>query len=233
MVSTSEDRHRTLLKRGGVNPARSGVPHTAAVLNRMLLRLRGVQVGKNVRVSLACQIFAAKSICIGDGTEILRNSTIDGCATTTGMIRIGRACRLKENVWIAAYDGGVEIGNRVLVGRNCVIHGHGGVTLGDNTMLGPGCMVFSSDHVVSPGQIFQDLGHVDLATTIGLNVWLGAGVIVTGGSVIGNNVVVAAGSVVHGELQSGYLYGGTPARPLKELSEITPHDPSKTRRWGV
>jgi acetyltransferase-like isoleucine patch superfamily enzyme len=100
-------------------------------------------------------------------------------------------------------------------------------------MLGPGCMVFSSDHLVSRGQIFQDLGHVNLATTIGSNVWLGAGVIITGGSVIGDNVVVAAGSVVHGSLESGHVYGGVPARPLKELTEIMQHDPSKTRRWEV
>lgn len=224
---------RALLKPGGVNPVRSGVSRPAAALGRMLLRLRGVHVGKDVRVSLSCRVFAAKSISIGAGTEILRNSTIDGCPSGRGPIRIGCACRLKENVWIAAYEGRVELGDRVLVGRNCVIHGHGGVTVGDNTMLGPGCMIFSSNHVVLPGQIFQDLGHANLATTVGRNVWLGAGVIVTGGSSIGDDVVVAAGSVVLGTLESGCLYGGTPARPLKRLSEIPPHDPSTTRRWGV
>jgi acetyltransferase-like isoleucine patch superfamily enzyme len=218
---------------GGVNPARSGVPYPVALLTRLLLYVRGARVGRDVRISISCRVFAAKSISIGDESEILRNSTIDGCPRECGSVKIGHKCRLKENVWIASYEGAIEIGDRVLIGRNSVIHGHGGVNLGDDTMLGPGCMIFSSDHLVLPGRVFQDLGHVNLPTQIGGNVWLGAGVIVTGGSTIDDDVVVAAGSVVHGHLSSGMVYGGSPAKALKKLSDIEARDPDVIRRWEM
>ena len=52
---------------------------------------------------------------------------------------------------------------------------------------------------------------------IGNDVWLGCGVRVLSGSVIEDRVIVAAGAVVKGNLESGYLYGGVPVRKLKKL----------------
>lgn len=55
---------------------------------------------------------------------------------------------------------------------------------------------------------------------VGNRVWIGAGVTVLGGAVIGDDVVVAAGSVVKGILIPGWVYGGTPARQLKQVKQI-------------
>ena len=51
---------------------------------------------------------------------------------------------------------------------------------------------------------------------IGNNVWIGRGCIVLHGSVIEDDVIVAANSVVKGHLIKGYIYGGSPAKILKK-----------------
>lgn len=217
----------------GANPVRSGVSGFSARLSATLLRLRGVRIARYAKISLHCRVFAGQSVKIGENTEILRNCTIDGSKNVRSAIVIGRSCRIKENVWLASYEGTILIGNNVLIGRNSVIHGHGGVTLGDSVMLGPGCMIFSNEHIVRPGAIFQELGHVNLATKIGRNVWLGAGVVVTGGSIIGDDIVVAAGSVVHGRLDRAGLYGGTPVKFLKRLEDMKAVKAEDVRHWNL
>ena len=47
---------------------------------------------------------------------------------------------------------------------------------------------------------------------IGDDVWLGANVVVLDGAVIGQGCVVAAGSVVRGELEPYSVYAGVPAK---------------------
>lgn len=222
------------LRRGvGVNPVRSGVSREAAFLTALFLKLRGAELGPDVRISPLCRVFGAGSVVVGQGSEILRFSTLDGAPGERRKITLGAWCRLKENVWLAAYGGQIDIGDRVLIGRNSVIHGHGGVSIGSHSMFGPGCMVFSNDHLVAPGKIFQELGHTCLPTRIGENVWVGAGVIVTGGSVIEEETVVAAGSVVHGHLERGFLYSGAPARRLKSVAEMAPADGVRVQKWSL
>jgi maltose O-acetyltransferase len=52
---------------------------------------------------------------------------------------------------------------------------------------------------------------------IGANVWLGRGTVVLPGSNIGDHTVVAAGSVVIGDLPSCVLAAGNPAQVVREL----------------
>jgi len=50
-----------------------------------------------------------------------------------------------------------------------------------------------------------------------MNVWIGAGCIVLPGARIGDNAVIAAGSVVRGEVPAGELWGGVPAKYIKTI----------------
>ena len=54
---------------------------------------------------------------------------------------------------------------------------------------------------------------------IGKNCWLGAGVIVLPGVIIGDNTVVGAGSVVTKDLPSNVVAVGNPCRVLREIND--------------
>lgn len=58
-------------------------------------------------------------------------------------------------------------------------------------------------------------GH--LPVRIGSGSWIGHGAIILPGATIGRNVVVAAGSVVRGEVADHTVVGGAPARLLRRL----------------
>lgn len=56
-----------------------------------------------------------------------------------------------------------------------------------------------------------------LPVTIGHNVWIGAGVSILPGVMIGDNTVVGAGSVVTKDIPSNVLAVGNPCRVVKEI----------------
>ena len=55
--------------------------------------------------------------------------------------------------------------------------------------------------------------------TVGNNVWFGAGVTVLGGVTIGDNTVIAAGSVVTRDIPANCLAAGVPCRVIREVNE--------------
>lgn len=57
----------------------------------------------------------------------------------------------------------------------------------------------------------------DAPVTIGKNVWLGVNVTVLKGVTIGENTVVAAGSIVTDSLPANVVAGGVPAKVLRQI----------------
>ena len=51
------------------------------------------------------------------------------------------------------------------------------------------------------------------------NVWIAAGAIIIGGVTLGENSVVAAGSVVTKNVPANSLVGGNPARVIRSIGE--------------
>lgn len=60
---------------------------------------------------------------------------------------------------------------------------------------------------------------VNRTVTIGAGSWLGAGAIVLPGARIGRNVVIAAGSVVRGDVPDRCVVAGVPARIVREYAD--------------
>jgi serine acetyltransferase len=61
------------------------------------------------------------------------------------------------------------------------------------------------------------VGHemkTGVTPTIGDNVWIGTGSVVTGGITIGNRVTISAGSIISRNVPDGCLMGGNPARVI-------------------
>lgn len=92
------------------------------------------------------------------------------------------------------------------------------IFVGDDTLIGPNVTISTTGHPVDP-ELRRDLYQFSLPVHIGRNCWIGAGVIILPGVSIGDNTVVAAGSVVSRDLPAGVVAMGTPCRPVREISE--------------
>jgi acetyltransferase-like isoleucine patch superfamily enzyme len=85
-------------------------------------------------------------------------------------------------------------------------------------MFGPGVRILGNDHVYSKaGTPIIFSGRPPFKRTIiGSDVWLGAGTIVIAGASIGDGSIVAAGSVVTRDVPPFSIYGGVPAKYIKD-----------------
>ncbi|HDN01439.1 MAG TPA: acyltransferase [Candidatus Bathyarchaeota archaeon] len=117
------------------------------------------------------------------------------------------------------HEGYIKIGDDSEISPYCVFYGAGGIEIGKRFDCGPGTMIFSSRSsydVREMGQIPHK--HRFGKVTIGDDVILFAGVIVSPGVTIGNGSVVGANSLVLKDIPPGEIWGGSPARFLKKRS---------------
>ncbi len=94
------------------------------------------------------------------------------------------------------------------------------VALGSNVRLS-GCTLFGHDGVINMlnrayGQKLDRVGKIQ----IGSHVFIGHACIVMPDVTIGDHVVVAANSVVTGDLAGGFVYAGSPARPIGTVADL-------------
>ncbi len=124
----------------------------------------------------------------------------------------------------------LRIGDRCVIGRGSHIVAHQSVTIGEDVFAGPYVYVTDQNHgyldVDAPiGRQFP----VNAPVSIGAGSWLGAGAIVLPGACVGRNVVVAAGSVVRGEVPDHCVVAGVPARIVRRYDPATGWTPTPVR----
>lgn len=131
----------------------------------------------------------------------------------------GRRVAVFNNVEIKSSKG-VFFGDNVSVHPFCYIDGHGGVSVGDNVSIAHATSIVSFDHTwADVGKPIKYNPSVKRGIVIEDDVWIGCGVRILAGTYIESRVVVAAGAVVKGRLESGWLYGGMPAKKIKALDD--------------
>ena len=130
------------------------------------------------------------------------------------------------------YGWNIEVGENFYANYNCTILDVGHVKIGKNVMFAPNVSIFTAGHPVHPDS--RNSGYeYGIPVTIGDNVWLGGGVIVTPGVTIGNNVVIGAGSVVTKDIPDNVIAVGNPCRVLRAITEAHRDLYFKDRRFDV
>ena len=115
-------------------------------------------------------------------------------------------------------SGGTEIsvGRNVFINQNCTFYDLGGLDIADDVMIGPNVSIFTSGHPIQPNKRRSSVIAKPIA--IERNVWIAAGATILGGVTVGENSIVAAGSVVTRDVPPNTLVGGNPARVLRSIS---------------
>jgi acetyltransferase-like isoleucine patch superfamily enzyme len=114
-------------------------------------------------------------------------------------------------------DPVLRVGDRCVVGRGSHIVAHHRIEIGDDVYTGPYVYITDQNHK------YEDIGTpigrqwpVNSAVRIGSGSWLGTGAVILPGATIGRNVVVAAGSVVRGDVPDNCVVAGVPARVVRQ-----------------
>lgn len=125
-------------------------------------------------------------------------------ATIVGAVKMGNDCSIWFNAVLRGDVNEIIIGNKVNIQDGAVIHctyektktviGHN-VSIGHNAIV-HGCNI-ADNVLIGMGSIIMDNAHV------------------------AENCIVAAGAVVtqNQQLESGFIYAGTPAKKIKPVSE--------------
>ena len=92
------------------------------------------------------------------------------------------------------------------------------VTFGDNVFIAPNCGFYTAGHPIDSERRNAGLEYA-YPITVGDNVWFGAGVHVMPGVTIGNDVVIAAGSVVTKDIPDRVIAAGVPCKVIRKITE--------------
>ena len=114
-----------------------------------------------------------------------------------------------------AGGGEIRVGRNVFVNQNCTFYDLGGLDIGDEVMIGPNVQLITTGHPLDP--VTRRTTTIGKPIVIGRNVWIAAGATVIGGVTIGENSVVAAGSVVTRDVPPNTLIAGNPARVIRKI----------------
>jgi acetyltransferase-like isoleucine patch superfamily enzyme len=119
--------------------------------------------------------------------------------------------------FFTAGGGEIRVGRNVFVNQNCTFHDLGGLDIADDVMIGPNVSIITTSHPLQPSQ--RRTVTIGEPIVIERNAWIAAGATIVGGVTVGENSVVAAGSVVTRDVPPNVLAGGNPARIIRPIDD--------------
>lgn len=131
--------------------------------------------------------------------------------------------KLGQNVHLEApfyldYGYRTTIGDDFFSNFNLTILDGGGVEIGDRVFIGPNVGIYTANHPTDVRR--REKGYEwALPVKIGNKVWIGGGVTILPGVTIGDNTVIAAGSVVTKDIPANVVAAGNPCKVIKEAEE--------------
>lgn len=108
----------------------------------------------------------------------------------------------------------IRIGRRVFINSGCKFQDQGGITIGNDVLIGHNCVIATLNHAMAPE---RRADMVPAPVKIEDKVWIGANVTILQGVTIGEGAVIAAGAVVTRDVPPRTVAGGIPAKILKTL----------------
>jgi acetyltransferase-like isoleucine patch superfamily enzyme len=115
----------------------------------------------------------------------------------------------------------IIIGNNVGLNGTSITSRSKTITIGDGSMIAPNVIIVDSDfHAAWPPEMRGEYLDIDSdrEIRIGKNCWIGMNSIILKGVTIGDNSIIAAGSVVNRSIPADSLAAGIPAKIVKKYT---------------
>lgn len=115
------------------------------------------------------------------------------------------------------YGYNIYVGENFYANFDCVFLDVCEIRIGDNCFIAPGVHIYTATHPLDAAE--RNSGaEFGKSVNIGHNVWIGGRSVINPGVTIGNNVVIASGSVVTKDVPDNVVIGGNPARIIKPIA---------------
>jgi acetyltransferase-like isoleucine patch superfamily enzyme len=156
-----------------------------------------------IRVHPTCKLVNVSFRLLGDG------------------LRVELDERVKISRWgeflLMGRDAEIRLGHHTTVeGARFIAHGGTKLEVGPDCMLAYDVEVRTSDeHSILDASSAERI-NPDASVSIGEHVWFGARSVVLKGVSIGNDSVIATGSIVSRDIGTGVVAGGIPAKKLRD-----------------
>ncbi len=120
--------------------------------------------------------------------------------------------------------------SKISIGKNVVIrpttmlfaepiYDGGEITIEDNVLIGSGVHIYTTNHNFgNPDELVINQGYSVKKVVLKSGCWIGANAIILPEVTIGNNSVVAAGSIVTKNVEDKVLVAGSPARIIRTFT---------------
>lgn len=109
----------------------------------------------------------------------------------------------------------IQVGKNVFINGGCHFQDQGGITLGDDCLIGHNVVFATLNHFIEPS---ERASLRPAPIVLGKNVWVGSSSTILQGVTIGDNAIIAAGSVVTKDVPANTIVGGVPARLIRYIT---------------
>lgn len=151
--------------------------------------------GSNTRIQFGCNFRQPANIFLGQNVQVGRYVTAGSEFLDSQLI--------------------IKSGAQINCGVN--LDFSGGLVIGENVVISESATLMSHDHGFNPRSIPRKKNKI-----IGNNVWIGShSIILPQAQNIGENSIIAAGSVVTKDVPPNVIVGGNPARIIKNIDEAS------------
>jgi len=176
---------------------------------------KSVIFGRNIILRNPSKINIGSQVVVDD------YCVLDAKGIKNGGILIGNEVMISRNSILSCKGGTIEIGNHTNISQNCIIHSEESVKIGSDVIIA------AYTYLVGGGN--HDYSRLDVpiirqpslsrgGIKIGDNVWIGSRVTILDGVIIGSGAVVGAGAVVTKDIPENCVVAGTPAKVVAERS---------------
>jgi len=183
------------MKQSKLNLLRVKIVNIRSALRKRYFLLLGLQLGESVQLGQITCLWPS-NVSIGKGTIVQ-----DGVDFTFGT-------PFTKGV-------GIEIGERVFIGRCCEFNCNKSIIVGNDTMIASNTTIVDVGHEFTDTMPINLQKVIDADIIIGADVWIGTGCKILMGVTIGNGSIIGAGSLVNKSIPENQVWAGSPAKFIK------------------